>query len=101
MDSWEKFNETSLPDKKYFYGELNKKGITDEDYVHAQKVWKVYKVKILVSIMICMFKVICYCLQMCLKTLEINVLKYKNLIQLISYLLQDWLGKLVLKKKQE
>ena len=24
MDSWEKFNETSLPNKEYFYSELNK-----------------------------------------------------------------------------
>ena len=46
IDSWEKFNETSLPDKKAFYSELNKEGITDEKYAHAQKVWKVY-VKIL------------------------------------------------------
>ena len=45
MDSWEKFNETSLPDKKAFYSELNKEGITDEDYAHAQKVWKVSKIK--------------------------------------------------------
>ena len=28
MNSWEKFNEVSLPDKKYFYSKLNK----DEDY---------------------------------------------------------------------
>ena len=33
MDSWEKFNETLLPDKKAFYSELNKEGITYEDYV--------------------------------------------------------------------
>ena len=45
MDSWEKFNETSLPDKKAFYSELNKEGITDEDYAHAQKVWKVFEIK--------------------------------------------------------
>ena len=45
MDSWEKFNETSLPDKESFYSELNKEGITDEDYAHAQKVWKVFKIK--------------------------------------------------------
>ena len=32
MNSWEKFNETSLPDKESFYNELNKEGITDEDY---------------------------------------------------------------------
>ena len=38
MDSWEKFNETELPDKESFYSELNKEGITYEDYVHAQKV---------------------------------------------------------------
>ena len=40
MDSWERFNETSLPDKKYFYSELNNEHITDEDYEHAQKVLK-------------------------------------------------------------
>ena len=45
MDSWGKFNETELPDKESFYSELNKEGITDEDYVHAQKVWDVFKIK--------------------------------------------------------
>ena len=45
MDSWEKFNETELSDKESFYSELNEEGITDEDYVHAQKVWDVQKIK--------------------------------------------------------
>ena len=45
MDSWEKFNETSLPNKYYFYSELNKKHITDEYYLHAQKVWNTFKIK--------------------------------------------------------
>ena len=45
MDSWEKFNETSLRDKKAFYSKLNKEVITDEGYSHAQKVWKVFKIK--------------------------------------------------------
>ena len=40
MDSWERFNETSLPDKKYFYSELNLEDITDKDYSHAQKVFE-------------------------------------------------------------
>ena len=31
MDSWEKFDETTLPDKKAFYSELKIKDITDED----------------------------------------------------------------------
>ena len=45
MDSWEKCNETSSPDKEFFYSELNKEGITDEDYAHAQEVWKVFEIK--------------------------------------------------------
>ena len=40
MDSWERFNVTSLPDKKYFYNELNLEDITDKDYLHAQKVFE-------------------------------------------------------------
>ena len=31
MNSWKKFDEVSLPDKKSFYSELNKEGISDED----------------------------------------------------------------------
>ena len=45
IDSWKNFNKTSLPDKKAFYSELNKEDITDEDYAHAQKVWKVFGIK--------------------------------------------------------
>ena len=45
MDRWEKFNKTSIPDKEGFYSELNREGITDEDYAHAQKVWKVSEIK--------------------------------------------------------
>ena len=45
MDSWERFNETSLPDKKAFYSELNLEDITDKDYEHAQKVFKDLKLK--------------------------------------------------------
>ena len=45
MDSWQKFNETSLPDKKAFYCKLNLKGISDKDYAYAQKVWKVFEIK--------------------------------------------------------
>ena len=45
MDSWERFDETSLPDKKAFYSELNLEDITDKDYEHAQKVWEVFEIK--------------------------------------------------------
>ena len=44
MDSWEKFNETELPDKESFYSELNKEGITDEHYAHALKVWNTFSI---------------------------------------------------------
>ena len=45
MDSQEKFSEISLPNKESFYSELNKEGITDEDYAHAQKVWDTLNIK--------------------------------------------------------
>ena len=44
MDSWEKFDETSLPDKKALYSNLNLEDISDEDYAHAQKVWDVFEI---------------------------------------------------------
>ena len=40
MDSWERFNETSLPDKEAFYSNLNMEDITDVDHRHAKKVFK-------------------------------------------------------------
>ena len=45
MDSCEKFNETSLPNKESFYNELNRENVTESDYVHAQKVWNTFKIK--------------------------------------------------------
>ena len=40
MDSWEKFDETSLPDKEAFYSSLNMDDITDVDHRHAKRVFK-------------------------------------------------------------
>ena len=45
MNSWEKFNETLLPDKKYFYSNLNLEDVTAKDYAHTQKVWEVFEIK--------------------------------------------------------
>ena len=39
MDSWGRFDETSLPDKNVFYSELYLEDITDKDYAHAQKLF--------------------------------------------------------------
>ena len=45
MDSWERFDETLLPDKEDFHSKLTLEDITDEDYEHAQKVWEVLNKK--------------------------------------------------------
>ncbi|KAL9988589.1 hypothetical protein ACROYT_G003048 [Oculina patagonica] len=37
MDSWERFTETSLPEKEKFYSKLNDDHITDEEYDHAKR----------------------------------------------------------------
>ena len=42
--SWEKFDETSLPDKKAFYSSLNIVDITSIDYRHAKRAYKEFKV---------------------------------------------------------
>ena len=45
MDDWEKFNETSLPEKEDFYSHLNMEDITDADYTHAKRVCKDFEKK--------------------------------------------------------
>ena len=45
MNSWEKFEETSLPDKKDFHSKLNSEDISDYDYEHAKNVWDVFEIK--------------------------------------------------------
>ena len=45
MNSWEKFNETSLLDKKDFYSNVNLEDITDKDFEYAQKEWEVFEIK--------------------------------------------------------
>ena len=44
MDSWERFNEAPLRDKKTFHNELNL-GDTDKDFANAQKVFEEFKLK--------------------------------------------------------
>ena len=45
MDDWEKFNETSLPEKEEFYSHLNVEDITDADYAHSKRVCKDFEIK--------------------------------------------------------
>ena len=47
MDNWERFDETSLPDKESFYSSLNMENIDDIDYRHGYNVFKRFKLKTL------------------------------------------------------
>ena len=40
MDSWKRFDEIFLPNKKEFYSSLNTEDITDVDYRHSKKAFK-------------------------------------------------------------
>ena len=46
IDSWERFYETSLPDKKAFYSSLNMEDITDVEYRNANEYSKTLIIKI-------------------------------------------------------
>ena len=89
MDNWKKFDENILSPKEAFYSNLSLDDISDEDYTHAQIVGVCLKQKILVTNMTYMFKVTYYCLQVCMKTLEICVLKNSNLIPHI-FVTESW-----------
>ena len=45
MDNWERFNETSLPNKQSFYSNLSMGNIDDIDYRHGNNVFKRFKLK--------------------------------------------------------
>ena len=45
VDSFEKFNQTELPNKDQFYSILNGQHITDDEYDHANKVWNTFMIK--------------------------------------------------------
>ena len=47
MDSWERFDETLLPDKKAFYSNLNMENITDIDIliIDMNRAFKIFNLK--------------------------------------------------------
>ena len=45
MNGIKKFSEEKLPQKEKFYSKLNDCGISDEDYDHAQRIWKEFGMK--------------------------------------------------------
>ena len=45
MDGWERFNETSLPNKEAFYSEMYLEDITDKDYTNIQNIFEEFNLK--------------------------------------------------------
>ena len=44
MSSWNRFEETQLPPIEAFYSKLNMSLISSDDYQHAQRVWKEFRI---------------------------------------------------------
>ena len=89
MDSWERFDESSLLDKEAFNSEFNLEDCTDEDYTHYQKELKKLELRNLGDY----FNLYVQCDTLLLvdvfENFRNNVLKYMNLTLLIFYQLQD------------
>ena len=45
MNSFNKFNESKLPDKNNFFSSLKDCGINEKEYQRADNVWKVFKIE--------------------------------------------------------
>ena len=46
-DCFERLSETTLPPIEIFYSELNKSGISEDNYTHAQNVWETFEMETL------------------------------------------------------
>ena len=44
VSSWDRFEEAQLPPIEAFYSKLNMSSISSDDYQHAQKVWKEFRI---------------------------------------------------------
>ena len=44
MSSWDRFEETKLPPIEAFYSKLNMTKISSDDYQHAQRVWREFRI---------------------------------------------------------
>ena len=89
MNDCEKFNETSLPEKEDIYSHLNMKDITDADYAHKKRVCKDFEIKNLAEYYDFYVQIDALLLAVYLRTLEISVWKYTNLILQNLFQLQD------------
>ena len=45
MDSWDRFKETSVPNIKHFYSNLNMSGVSNTDYEHVCSIWREFGIR--------------------------------------------------------
>ena len=98
MNSWERFNETALSNKKAFCSKLYVEDITDEeDYMHTQKVFEESKLKNLGEYLDLFVQSDTLLLADIFEHLRNKCLKYMNLILLIFICI--WISMASLLKK--
>ena len=78
MDSWEIFDENTIPSKEAFYSKFNLENITDRGYDYVKKVWETFEITNLGEYHDLYYQ--CDTFLLADVTLEISVLKYINLI---------------------
>ena len=93
FDNTKKYNEQKLPDKKEFFNKINNRDISDDDYNHAQTVFKKFKFKNLLDYSILYLKTdICH-LSDIFKNFQILLMKHIIQIQDIHIHYQVLVGK--------
>ena len=80
VDDWEKFDETSWPEKGDFYNHLNMEDITGAAYVHTKRVCKDFEIKNLGEYNHLCVQSDTLLLVMYLRTFEICRLKFMTMI---------------------
>ena len=71
INSWDRFEETQLPPISAFDSNLNMSSIREEDYQHAQRVWKEFGIHTQEIITIYISELMSSYSQTCTKLLEI------------------------------
>ncbi|KAG7294835.1 hypothetical protein JYU34_022791 [Plutella xylostella] len=45
VNSWDRYSENQLPERKHFFSKLNSEDVSEEDYKHALNVWQSFNIK--------------------------------------------------------
>ena len=89
MDDWERFNETTLPEKERFYSNLNMEDIADTDYMQAKRICKDFEIKNLGEYHVFYLKIDTLLLvdafenfrKMCLKIYHLDPVKFLSVLK--------------------